>query len=80
MKEKWWVSPYNSVEEIRRDLNLPSRVGLHDCTLRDGEQTLGVVFRCEEKVKIARALDELGVIRIEAGFPSVSLEGKAATK
>jgi isopropylmalate/homocitrate/citramalate synthase len=48
------------------------RVGLYDTTLRDGEQTVGVVLDPEQKLEIARLLDELGVDRIEAGFPRVS--------
>jgi isopropylmalate/homocitrate/citramalate synthase len=48
------------------------RVGLYDTTLRDGEQTVGVVLDPEQKLEIARLLDELGIDRIEAGFPRVS--------
>jgi isopropylmalate/homocitrate/citramalate synthase len=48
------------------------RVGLYDTTLRDGEQTVGVVLDPEQKLEIAKLLDELGVDRIEAGFPRVS--------
>jgi isopropylmalate/homocitrate/citramalate synthase len=47
-------------------------VGLYDTTLRDGEQTVGVVLDPEQKLEIARLLDELGIDRIEAGFPRVS--------
>ena len=47
-------------------------VGLYDTTLRDGEQTVGVVFSPEDKLDIARALDNAGIDRIEAGFPRVS--------
>jgi len=43
-----------------------------DVTLRDGEQTPGVSFTCEEKTRIAEALDRIGVEVIEAGFPATS--------
>ncbi|HUP31979.1 MAG TPA: hypothetical protein VM184_03025 [Gaiellaceae bacterium] len=47
-------------------------VGLYDTTLRDGEQTVGVVLSPEDKLEIARALSDAGIDRIEAGFPRVS--------
>jgi methanogen homocitrate synthase len=43
-----------------------------DVTLRDGEQTPGVSFTCEEKTRIAEVLDQIGVEVIEAGFPATS--------
>ena len=49
-----------------------STVGLYDTTLRDGEQTVGVVLSPEDKLAIATALSAAGVDRIEAGFPRVS--------
>jgi isopropylmalate/homocitrate/citramalate synthase len=49
-----------------------AEVGFYDTTLRDGEQTVGVVLSPEDKVELARGLDELGIERIEAGFPRVS--------
>jgi isopropylmalate/homocitrate/citramalate synthase len=59
-------------------LNDPHRfdaeVGFYDTTLRDGEQTVGVVLSAEDKLELARGLDELGIERIEAGFPRVSDE------
>jgi isopropylmalate/homocitrate/citramalate synthase len=55
-------------------------VGLYDTTLRDGEQTVGVVLDPEQKVEIARLLDELGIERIEAGFPRVSQDDWDAVK
>ena len=70
--DRWWVSPMNFSAEITG--SVPERIGIHDVTLRDGEQTPGVVFRREERVAIASALDELGVGRIEVGMPAVSAE------
>ena len=53
-------------------------VGLYDTTLRDGEQTVGVVLGPEQKLEIASALADAGVDRIEAGFPRVSKEDSRA--
>ncbi len=50
----------------------PWNVEICDVTLRDGEQTPGVSFSCEEKTEIARMLDTIGIEVIEAGFPIVS--------
>jgi isopropylmalate/homocitrate/citramalate synthase len=58
--------------DLNDEARIGGRVGLYDTTLRDGEQTVGVVLDPEQKLEIARALDELGVDRIEAGFPRVS--------
>ena len=55
-------------------------VGLYDTTLRDGEQTVGVVLSPEDKLAIARALDEAGIDRIEAGFARVSEEDADAIR
>jgi isopropylmalate/homocitrate/citramalate synthase len=49
-----------------------AKVGFYDTTLRDGEQTVGVVLTPEDKLELARGLDALGIERIEAGFPRVS--------
>ncbi len=67
-----WVSDANADERIRSPFRGRAPVRFYDTTLRDGEQTVGVVFDPEQKVEIARALDGLGVGRIEAGFPRVS--------
>jgi isopropylmalate/homocitrate/citramalate synthase len=58
--------------ELNDRYRLGGKVGLYDTTLRDGEQTVGVVFDPEQKLEIARLLDGLGIDRIEAGFPRVS--------
>ena len=48
------------------------RVRIFDTTLRDGEQSPGVSLTPEQKLTIAKKLDELGVDAIEAGFPIIS--------
>ncbi len=76
-----FVSFYNYLPEVRKDIgNPPKKITFHDVTLRDGEQQPRVTFRKDEKIKIARALDEAGVDRIEAGLPSVSSEDREAVK
>jgi methanogen homocitrate synthase len=78
--QHWWTSPYNFSEEVRKDSHFSLPIELHDVTLRDGEQTPGVVFTREDKVRIAQKLDEARVHRIEAGMPLVSEEDKQAVK
>ena len=69
-----WTGPINEGAAIG------GAVGLYDTTLRDGEQTVGVVFDPEQKLELARAIDELGVERIEAGFPRTSQDDWQAVK
>lgn len=58
----------------------PADIEICDVTLRDGEQTPGVVFSREEKIAIAEKLDSVGVDVIEAGFPVVSPAEAAIVK
>ena len=58
----------------------PEDFEICDVTLRDGEQTPGVVFTREEKISIAEKLDSIGVEVIEAGFPVVSQTEEATVK
>ena len=58
----------------------PLPIEICDVTLRDGEQTPGVSFSCEEKVQIATMIDSIGVEVIEAGFPAVSQNEKQCVK
>ena len=74
INDNWWTSEFNFEPAFRETLSLPAKVQIHDATLRDGEQTPGLVLRKEHKIEIAQMLDELGVDRIEAGMPAVSRE------
>src|SRR5660397_180213 len=49
-----------------------------DTTLRDGEQTAGVVFATREKVRIARLISEVGVREMEVGTPWLCPEEREA--
>jgi homocitrate synthase NifV len=53
---------------------------IDDTTLRDGEQTAGVVFANDEKIHIAKMLDLVGVHQIEAGIPAMGGDEKQAIK
>jgi methanogen homocitrate synthase len=79
-ENEWWVSPYNFLPEVRAAYELPAKVSIHDATLRDGEQTPGVVFSVADKIAIAEKLDEVGIDRIEAGMPAVSEQDFDAIK
>jgi 2-isopropylmalate synthase len=57
---------------------MQDRVFVFDTTLRDGEQSAGVCFSARDKLEIARALAELRVDVIEAGFPGASPAEHAA--
>jgi isopropylmalate/homocitrate/citramalate synthase len=66
--------------KLNEPYRLGGSVGLYDTTLRDGEQTVGVVLDPEQKLEIARLLDGLGIDRIEAGFPRVSQDDWEAVR
>jgi len=76
---KYWVSPYNWLKEVRSQFDLPRKIYVHDVTLREADQHPGIALRGDEKLKIAIALDELGVGSVEIA-PLISSEDENATK
>ena len=71
-KNEFYLSQYKTGKKIE----FPKKVQIFDTTLRDGEQTPGLAFTIDEKVEIARKLNELGVGKIEAGF-AITSQGEA---
>ncbi|MHB8867759.1 MAG: homocitrate synthase [Thermoleophilia bacterium] len=65
---------------VARPMLLGDGVYLVDTTLRDGEQTAGVVFANQEKVRIAKLLSEIGVHELEVGSPWLCVEEREAMK
>lgn len=80
MQKNIWTSELNELEDVRKGFDHDKPVKFYDTTLRDGEQAVGVVFNPEEKFNIACGLADLGVGRIEAGFPRVSEADSQAVK
>ncbi|EQD52696.1 Pyruvate carboxyltransferase domain protein, partial [mine drainage metagenome] len=78
MADEQLVEEYHSRTAASR--HIPSRVVWWDETLRDGEQTPGVHFSPEEKLRIAELLSEIGVPLIDAGIPVVSEEEARAVR
>jgi homocitrate synthase NifV len=66
-------------EEMLRS-KIQGEVYVDDTTLRDGEQTAGVVFANEEKIHIARMLARVGVHQIEVGIPAMGGDEKETIK
>lgn len=64
------VSPYNQL--ALKPLPHRDRIQIFDTTLRDGEQAPGIALSSDDKVRIAMALDDLGVDIMEAGFAASS--------
>jgi isopropylmalate/homocitrate/citramalate synthase len=78
--DKWFVSPWNFAPEVTKDFRFADQIKIHDITLRDGEQQTGVIFTQDDKIRIAEALAEAGIHRIEAGMPAVSAADEAAIR
>ncbi len=78
MGEPPLVEDYHPATAAQR--RMPGRLVLWDETLRDGEQTPGVHFSPEEKLRVAELLSEIGVGIVNAGIPVVSAEEARAVR
>lgn len=76
--DQYWVTDFNFMDEITAACpDQPQKVSFYDNTLREGDQTPGCVLRTDEKLALAKDLDELGVDFIEL-FPAVSKDDAQA--
>ena len=73
-EDRFYTSKWNLREEVKGELTLPDRISFVDTTLREGEETPWVVYTVENKVRVARALEGVGIGEIDCGFPSLSRE------
>lgn len=71
LTDLYWVTPYNYLDEIREKITPPEKVRIHEVTLREAEQAPFIAFKPDEKIRIAKALSDMGVYSIEI-FPLIS--------
>ena len=77
----WWVSDYNLDPKVTSKFNLARQEAIiSDCTLREGDQQAGVNFDPNDKVELAREMDEIGIQEIEPGNPFTSDAEKTALR
>ena len=66
--QRWWSFEWNFFESIRNQMALPKKVIIKDDTLREGEETPGTYFTIDQKIEIAKLLEEMGIPEIEVGY------------
>lgn len=77
--DKYWVTDFNYMEDMLVGCDYPKRVGIHEVSLREGDQNPGCVLTAAEKFELAKDFDDMGVDRIEM-FAMVSDEEREALK
>jgi hypothetical protein len=70
---RWYVGRLNLLNVVRPH-GMPDKVIIKDETLREGEETPGVYLTLEKKLRIARALEEIGIREIEVGYAGSTKE------
>ncbi|MFX1495542.1 MAG: hypothetical protein ACFFBZ_14760, partial [Promethearchaeota archaeon] len=66
--QRWWSFEWNFFESIRNQMDLPKKIIIKDDTLREGEETPGTYFTIDQKIEIAKLLEEMGILEIEVGY------------
>jgi isopropylmalate/homocitrate/citramalate synthase len=79
-REGLFITPYNQLEEVQSQFNLPKKVLIHDVTIREVMQSPRLCLRPEEKIRVAKALDKLGVYSIENGAYMTEKEKEVTTE
>ncbi len=79
LTDKYWVTEFNYLEDVRKEFTLPEKVHIHDLTLREGEQAPHVVMKPDEKFRIYEALDDMGVYSVEI-LPIISSDDREVAK
>src|SRR5947209_20373110 len=70
--DKWFVSPWCYLPEVRKSDRFVPNIEIHDVTLSDGEKQTAVVFRRDERVAIAGQHVPHAVHGLGAGMPAVA--------
>ena len=79
LTDKYWVTEFNYLEEVRKQFTLPEKVHIHDVTLREAEQAPHVVIKPDEKLRIYEALDDMGVYSVEI-LPIISSDDREVAR
>ena len=77
-RKRYYLDKINRVQEVLSEFNLSESIIINDVTLREADQI--VSFSMDEKIRIAHALDELGLPKIQIGIPGVSDTDKKVVK
>ena len=67
-QQRWWNFEWNYADTVQNQITLPEKVIIKDDTLREGEETPGSYFTIEQKIEIAKLLEEMGIPEIEVGY------------
>jgi isopropylmalate/homocitrate/citramalate synthase len=79
LTDKYWVTEFNYLKDVRKQFTLSDKVHIHDVTLREAEQTPHVVIKPDEKLRIYEALDDMGVYSVEL-LPIISSDDREVAR